>query len=201
MTDATGCSLKDSFTIEELVIVDLSIVSPDTLVFEWQDSVTFGYQYTGSTAIPDSLVWKMGDSVLCINCQLLQFEADLAGTITLEAYDARGCFISKSINFIVVRERDVYIPNIFSPNGDNLNDIFTLFTDADVKEIPLMEVYTRWGDLVFRNEHFQPNDISAGWDGTFRGETLNPGVYVYRIELIYGDDLVDNLAGDITIVR
>ena len=100
-----------------------------------------------------------------------------------------------------MRERDVYIPNIFSPNGDNLNDIFTLFTDADVKEISLMEVYTRWGDLVFRNEHFQPNDISAGWDGTFRGETLNPGVYVYRIELIYGDDLVDNLAGDITIVR
>src|SRR5687768_14311140 len=98
-------------------------------------------------------------------------------------------------------ERDVFIPNVFSPNGDNINDWFTLYTDADLKEISLLEIYTRWGDLVFRKTNFLPNDDTQGWDGKFRGETLNPGVYVYRIEILYGDDLVEKLAGDITIVR
>jgi gliding motility-associated-like protein len=76
-----------------------------------------------------------------------------------------------------------------------------LFTDADLEEISIMEIYDRWGDLVFRKEHFQPNDPQAGWDGTFKGDLLNPGVYVYRIEIIYGDGLEDQLAGDITLLR
>ena len=121
--------------------------------------------------------------------------------ITIEAYDVRGCFISKSISFIVVRNRDVYIPNVFSPNDDGANDYWTLFTKADLKEITLMEVYTRWGDLVFRKANFQPNDPTQGWDGKFKGERLNPGVYVYRIEILHGDDLEESLAGDVTIIR
>ena len=64
-----------------------------------------------------------------------------------------------------------------------------------------MEIYTRWGDLVFRKADFDPNIPNLGWDGKFDGENLNPGVYVYRIEIIYGDGLEDQLAGDITIVR
>jgi gliding motility-associated-like protein len=203
VTDASGCKLSESFVIEELVEVDLEIVnySNDTFVYALGDSVRFSYLYSGSSDTPDSLVWKMGDSIICINCAFIEFEAYLSGQITLEAYDIRGCFISKYVTFLVVRKRDVYIPNIFSPNGDNLNDFFTMFTDSDVKEITVLEVYTRWGDLVFRKTNFQPNDPSAGWDGTFRGEQLNPGVYVYRMEIIYGDDLRDNLAGDITIIR
>ncbi len=203
VTDATGCKLIDSFTIQDQVDVDLSIINfvHDTLTFAFGDTIKFGFLYSGSSDTPDSLVWKLGDSVLCINCPVLELVANLSGTITLEAYDVRGCEISKDISFLVVRIRDVFIPNIFSPNGDDINDYFTLFTDADVKEITLMEVFTRWGDLVFRKTHFSPNDPGAGWDGTFKGEALNPGVYVYRIEILYGDNLEEKLAGDITIVR
>jgi len=100
-----------------------------------------------------------------------------------------------------VRKRDVFIPNVFSPNGDGLNDMWNLYTDSDVKEIAVMEVYSRWGELLFRKEHVQPNNPADGWDGRFRGSTLNPGVYVYHLEVLYGDDLRDNFAGDITIVK
>lgn len=203
VTDALGCKLQDSFSIEELVEVDLSIVNfvNDSFIFAFGDTIKLAYLYSGSSSIPDSLVWKLGDSVLCINCSLLELEADLAGKITLEAYDIRGCFISKSINYLVVRKRDVYIPNVFSPNEEGANEMFTLFTDADVQEITLMEVYTRWGDLIFRNTTFPPNVPGEGWDGKFRGENLNPGVYVYRIEILYGDGLKDSFAGDVTIIR
>jgi gliding motility-associated-like protein len=203
VSDAIGCKISDTFSISELVVVDLEIINfvGDTLVFNLGDSIRFSYLYSGSTTIPDSLVWKLGDSVLCTNCLFLELEAYLASTITLEAYDVRGCFISDQISFQVVRNRDVYIPNVFSPNGDGLNDIFTLFSDADVAEITVMEIYSRWGELVFKRENFEPNNPTIGWDGTFDGDQLNPGVYVYRIEVRYGDDVRADFAGDITIIR
>ena len=203
ITDATGCKLSDSFTIYPQVDLSLSILNyvHDTLIFAFGDTIKFPYLYSGSSSIPDSLVWKMGDSVICTNCPILEFVADLAGQITLEAYDIRGCKITKSVTYQVVRIRDVYIPNVFSPNEDGINDKWTLFSDADIEEISLMEVFTRWGDLVFRKEKFDPNDPDLGWDGTFNGDELNPGVYVYRIDILYGDGLRDQLAGDITIVK
>ena len=203
VTDATGCKLTDTFTIYPLVVVDLSIVNyvNGNFVFDLGDTITLSYLYSGSSSVPDSSVWKLGDTVICTNCPVLQLEAYLGGTITLEAYDIRGCYIEQSITFQVVRKRDVYVPNVFSPNGDNLNDVFTLFTDADVTEITVLEVYDRWGDLVYKREKFPPNDPTIGWDGKFAGEDLNPGVYVYRMEILYGDGLKDNLAGDVTIIR
>ncbi|MDZ4748703.1 MAG: gliding motility-associated C-terminal domain-containing protein [Saprospiraceae bacterium] len=203
VTDATGCKLSESFSIEELVVTDLEIVDyvNGEFVFDLGDTITLSYAYTGTNNVPDSSVWKLGDSILCTNCTVLQLEAYLAGTITLETYDERGCYNEDAISFLVVRKRDVYIPNVFSPNGDGFNDFFTLFTDSDVQKITLMEIYTRWGDLVFRKTDIDPNVPGQGWDGKFAGENLNPGVYVYRIEIVYGDGLEDQLAGDITIVR
>ncbi|MGB3079681.1 MAG: gliding motility-associated C-terminal domain-containing protein [Saprospiraceae bacterium] len=202
VTDATGCKLRDSFTIQPQVNVSLSIVNfvHDTFVYAFGDTIKLAFLYSGTSDTPDSLVWKLGDSVICINCPVLELVADLSGKITLEAYDVRGCKITKSINYLVVRIRDVYIPNVFSPNGDGFNDYFTLFTKADVTGIS-MEVFTRWGDLVFRKADFAPNVPNIGWDGTFRNQQLNPGVYVYKIVIVYGDGLTEQVAGDITIVR
>ncbi len=203
VTDASGCKIEESFTILPLVVVDLTIVDyvNGDLIFDLGDIVRFSYLFSGSSSTPDSIVWKSKDSIICINCTEIIFEAYLAGVITVEAYDIRGCKITKSISYLVIRKRDVYIPNVFSPNGDNLNDYFTLYTDSDVKEISLLEIYTRWGELVFRKSNFDPNVPQEGWDGTFNGERLNPGVYVYRFEIVYGDGLVDNIAGDVTIIR
>lgn len=202
VTDATGCTVAKDFEIEDRVIVDLSIINyQDTTVYDLGEHVRFGYVYSGTTSVPDSLVWKTRDSIICINCVEIDFDAWLGTTITVEAWDERGCFISKSITYQVIRKRDVYIPNVFSPNGDGINDMFTLFTDSDVREIKVMEIYSRWGELLFRKSKFAPNDPSEGWDGHFRGETVNPGVYVYLIEVVYGDDVERTFSGDITIVK
>lgn len=202
VTDASGCKLSESFTIDELVVVDLSIVNyvNDTFIFALGDTIKLSFLFSGTSDTPDSLVWKLNDSVVCINCPVLELEAKLAGKITLTAYDVRGCVISQSISFLVVRDRDLYIPNIFSPNDDGINDFFTVYTKTDLR-ISLMEVYTRWGDLIFSKTDFDPNIEGDGWDGRFRGETLNPGVYVYRINILHGDGLEEKLAGDITIIR
>jgi hypothetical protein len=61
-------------------------------------------------------------------------------------------------------------------------------------------VYDRWGAEVFRLEGGRLNDPNAGWDGTFRGQGLNPGVYVYYVLLIE-DGKERKLFGDVNLIR
>jgi gliding motility-associated-like protein len=98
-------------------------------------------------------------------------------------------------------QHDVYIPNVFSPNADGVNDHFTVYGKTSLKQILRLEVYDRWGNNVFIKENFDPNEPRQGWDGTFRGELLNPGVYVFRAEVEFTDGFIDNYGGDVTLLR
>jgi len=70
-----------------------------------------------------------------------------------------------------------------------------------VEEIQVLRIFDRWGDQLFLNEHFQPNDESEGWDGSFRGQPMNPGVYVWQAVIAFIDGTVEIYAGDVTIYK
>ena len=59
----------------------------------------------------------------------------------------------------------------------------------------------RWGEIVFENENFNPNDPGSGWDGNFRGQPMNPEVFVYYAEIEFIDGAVEEFKGDIFLVR
>ena len=101
----------------------------------------------------------------------------------------------------VLKNREVYIPNAFSPNGDGINDWLTVFASDQVKKVNQFLVYNRWGEVVFEAHNFLPNNLSVGWDGTFKGEPLNPSVLVYWAEVEFVDGLVILFKGDVTIVK
>lgn len=112
--------------------------------------------------------------------------------------DANGC-INRAQALIVVlnaicREPYVFVPNAFTPNGDNLNDAFNV-EGSQVEEMYLA-VYDRWGELVFESQ-----DRSRGWDGSFRGKALAPDVYGYYIKLrcIGGEEYIKT--GNVTLLR
>jgi gliding motility-associated-like protein len=93
-----------------------------------------------------------------------------------------------------------HIPNIFSPNGDNINDVLFIQSNSEVLSVNAFRVFDRWGNVVFENFNFLPNDEQQGWNGTFSGKPLNPGVFVYwaSIETTRGDEVI---VGDVTVVR
>ena len=64
-----------------------------------------------------------------------------------------------------------------------------------------MEIFNRWGDKVYEQLNFAPNDENFGWDGKFRGQYVNPDVFVYRIEVKYLDERTEVFRGDLTILR
>ncbi len=88
----------------------------------------------------------------------------------------------------------VYVPNVFSPNGDGFNDILMVRGKA-VAEIQFI-VYDRWGEKVF-----ETNDINTGWDGTYKGEPMNLAVFVYMLTGKYKNGKVIDEKGNFTLLR
>ena len=88
---------------------------------------------------------------------------------------------------------EVGIPNVFSPNGDNNNDLLFVLGSIDHLDF---QIYNRWGQQVFKT-----NNRSIGWDGTFMGQPCNPGVFAYRVSGIMPDGTPVEKKGNITLVR
>ncbi len=124
-------------------------------------------------------------------------------TYKLTIFDVNGCSTSELILVELDRNRNVFIPNIFSPNGDDRNDYFGVSTGAGVKKINFIRVFDRWGELLFTKDNIpagaDPN--ANGWDGTFRNKPVDSGVYVYLIDVTFEDGQKLLYRGDVTIVK
>jgi len=88
----------------------------------------------------------------------------------------------------------VFIPNAFTPNGDRVNDEFRVRTNT-LKNIQLI-IYDRWGNKVF-----ETNDISKGWDGSYKGRPAAVDAYGYFFtgECLQGEKI--SLKGNVTLLR
>jgi gliding motility-associated-like protein len=88
--------------------------------------------------------------------------------------------------------QSIVIPNVFSPNGDNINDVWNIRALKDYTNCTV-EIYNRWGQLVFRSMGYQ-----QPWDGTYNGKPLPVATYYYLIDLRNGEK---PLAGSVTLLR
>ncbi|MCB0567483.1 MAG: gliding motility-associated C-terminal domain-containing protein, partial [Phaeodactylibacter sp.] len=115
--------------------------------------------------------------------------------------DSNGCVAEDDIMIFVNRKRNVYIPSGFSPNDDGKNDRFYIFGDETVAQIRSFRIFNRWGESVYEIYGFPPNDPAFGWNGTFRGELMNPAVFAYMAEVEFSDGEVVLFYGDVTLAR
>ena len=145
-------------------------------------------------------MWE-GIEEVCLNCTDPLVMPIVTSAYSVEIFDENGCSALDDINVIVEKERNIYIPNAFSPNEDGNNDEFMIFSILGVKEINSFQIYSRWGELVFSDSNFQPNDPTNSWDGTFNGEVLNPAVFVYFAQIEFLDGKVILYKGDVTLLR
>ncbi|HRH58134.1 MAG TPA: gliding motility-associated C-terminal domain-containing protein [Chitinophagales bacterium] len=98
------------------------------------------------------------------------------------------------LEYLPCSKENIFIPNAFSPNGDGVNDKF-LVRSKSLKSMHL-EIYDRWGHKVFETDN-----ISEGWDGTFKGQPspLEAYGYYFKGECLQGDKIT--LKGNVTIIR
>jgi gliding motility-associated-like protein len=102
--------------------------------------------------------------------------------------------------FVLCNGANIFIPNTFSPNGDGANDVFYP-RGTGLFNIKTLRIFNRWGEVVFEKGGFAANDVSAGWDGTYKGLQLNPDVYVYTADILCDNKTILTLKGNIALIR
>ncbi len=109
-----------------------------------------------------------------------------------------GC---DSIVNLTLTHYAVYLPNIFSPNGDGMNDYFVINGGKDLETINDLRIFDRWGNQVFEQTNILPNNLNKGWNGQFDGKNTAEGVYLYTASLLMDDGLERAVSGMVTLVR
>lgn len=147
------------------------------------------------------LDWDVNTNISCDTCVTISLKPDGEARLKATVYNKYGCYDVDDL-IIFVRKNHVYVPNVFSPNGDGINDGFTVFGDVDeVTEVKSMEIYDRWGAQVFNKTNFAVNDYHTGWNGEFKGQDLIPGVYVYHIVVKFKTGIEKKLSGEVSLIR
>ncbi len=136
----------------------------------------------------------------CINCPRTVASPDFSILYKLFAEDERGCEASDMLRIIVNKKRIVEVPTGFTPNGDGANDRLIVHGMAPT-QVLRFQVFDRWGELIYQQTDFQVNDAAAGWDGTFRGQPVAPGVYIWTVEAAFEDGREEIFRGQTTLIR
>jgi gliding motility-associated-like protein len=197
--DANGCEFSEGVFVEDIPPLEIDL--------EPLEAIKLGesYQINALVNYPEdelaSITWTPADSLSCSDC-LTPLASPLHTTdYFLEVISDKGCRDDALLRIIVDERPAIYIPNVFSPNGDGNNEVFQIFAKENTIEIVnSLQIYTRWGELVFEVYDFPPNDPQFGWDGYHRGIPVNSGVFVYwtEVELVNGRKTI--LKGDVTVI-
>lgn len=194
--DANGCTAAQSAVFVTPLIPEIEL-GPDLTV-----DLGEGTRLNLSFNVPlDTFIWSVLPGLSCYDCPQPEATPYHTTTYTLTVSAPGGCTDSDQVRVIVLDKRDVYVPNVFSPDDDGVNETFTVYGGPEVARVRTFQVYSRWGELVFQREDLAPNDEQSGWDGTFRGKPLPPGVYSWVAELEFLDEVSLKYEGSVTIVR
>ncbi|MEL7021508.1 MAG: T9SS type B sorting domain-containing protein, partial [Bacteroidota bacterium] len=173
--DAFGCQRDTIFTINEgeSIAVDLGgdreISLGESIVIEVQANDEI-----------DQLEWDTTDSLECSDCPSQTVTPLETTTYGVMVMNAEGCMAMDEIIVNVSKERLLYLPTAFSPDGDGSNEVFFVGVGQDVERIEEMSIYDRWGTLLFSVSDIPPNDARYGWDGKFKGNTLRTNIYICK---------------------
>ncbi len=90
--------------------------------------------------------------------------------------------------------KEIFVPNVFTPNGDGRNDV--LFVYGNYVTSIQFRVFNQWGQLIFLSDQ-----LSRGWDGSFKGQMQPVGVYAYALKVVLQDGTVVNKKGSVNLIR
>lgn len=117
-----------------------------------------------------------------------------SGTFYVEVKDFNGC--DGVSNFAIVNtqpQTNLFIPNTFTPNGDDHNELFSIIGD-NIKTFSI-QIFNRWGELMFMSK-----SIDKSWDGTFKNKKVQEGTYYYNVKVLGDDNINIELSGSLNIV-
>jgi len=196
--DANNCLYQvDTATIN--TITPLSIAMPSIPTLQIGNSIEVVPEVTGGTA-PYTFSWtaNQSDVLSCTTCEISTIQPLTTTNFLLQVTDANDCEAIASLTAVVNKERRIYAPTAFSPNTDGINDRFTLHGVGE--SVELLRIFDRWGNLVFEKSNFSLNDETIGWDGTYNGQLMNNGIFIWFAQVRFNDGEVELVEGELNIL-
>ncbi|MCS6934042.1 MAG: gliding motility-associated C-terminal domain-containing protein [Chitinophagales bacterium] len=195
ITDNNGCSVQNSF----------AILQPDPVTFTVEPSpaiVKLGEPLplvvTTNQSGPVTYNWQPPVGLSCYDCPNPTFEGIQSLQYTVQVTNADGCTGTAVVFVKVEPVYDIFFPNAFTPgNYDNINDTWQIFGNISAIKQLNIKIFNRWGEKIFESD-----DIYFKWDGRYKGEFVQPGVYTYQAQIIWLDNHSDShYKGSITVIR
>lgn len=186
VTDVNGCEGRDSVTVRVWPL-PVAVAAPDTTIVkgatvQLHASGGVVYQWLPATglscsACPDPIASPEQDRIYCV-----------------QVTDQHQCKDTACITIRLEQEKCgvVFMANAFSPNGDGDND--AIFPQGKCIKNVWFSVYDRWGELLYRHN-------TRGWDGTFKGEPMPIGTYMYYATYVNDSGEAKDMKGDFTLLR
>ena len=197
VTDVNGCTWDTTFTLDEFEPIGIDLGEDVVIdIGQWAEIIPV---VSGNVT---SLVWGPNSlTEACGECPVLFVQPEETVTVYGTVIDPDGCTSTDSLLITVLPPNEIFIPNVFSPNEDGINDYFYIQGPAHAELITEFNIFNRWGALVFSAENIPLNEETLGWDGWFKGEPVNPSVFVYTVSVQFTDGDIINYAGDITLIK
>ncbi len=193
VTDANGCPFDTAF-----IVVNQNLF---TVTASGGGTVTLGQTveiHATSTGSSETVYnWTPSTGLPCPTCTDNTVQPGHYTLYTVTATDTNGCIAQDTVSVDVIADHTIFPPNGFTPNGDGNNDYFQLFGNLEsIRYINIM-IFDRWGEKVF-----EANEPYFKWDGTYKGEKLDPAVYVYVMKIVHIDGFNQRtFKGSITLLR
>ncbi|MBK7341592.1 MAG: gliding motility-associated C-terminal domain-containing protein, partial [Saprospiraceae bacterium] len=125
-----------------------------------------------------------------------------SGIYTANFQTKEQCDSIYTLYLIIEDDIEIYAPNVIHPgSGIATNKYFYLITSGEIDQIQELKIYDRWGELVWEKTQFQANIPELGWDGTFKSQMVNPGVFVWLAIVRLKDGREIKVTGDFTVLR
>lgn len=178
--DNMGCTDSDtieitqdfapSVTINNMELCELEqeliTLSESGSTYQWQDGTTGGNYLVDEPGVYSVIVTNSCGSDT-VSFQAVQIE----------------CFC------------DIYVPNTFTPDGDEHNQVFRPYTDCALQYYEL-EIFDRWGELIFTSHY-----INDAWDATYKGKPVQDGIYTWKLEYSFADNVPEERVGHVAVIR
>lgn len=191
VTDANGCTVSNNGEVFQPTQLTVDIFPPI-------DSITLGdtvnYSLTSNADTIVSFIWTPNTWLSCADCERPIAIPQESITYNVTITDSNTCMASDSARIFIKPKKAWYVPNIFSPNADNINDVLYAYVKG-IKKMTF-NLFNRWGEKVFSSE-----DPLLGWDGNYKNNLASEGVYTYDLYIIYWDNEPRKATGSITLVR
>ncbi|MAQ31397.1 MAG: hypothetical protein CMD26_01495 [Flavobacteriales bacterium] len=199
-------------TVSAYDINGCEIISEEVLVQTWDDPIAEFETSTYNTEILQlvdftdfsnyeaSIInwyWDFDDG----NMSNLQnpshiYEQDGQYTVCLTIEDNNGCTSETCQIIHIYSNTEAYIPNIFTINQDDINEVFQPVINGFIEDSYEMLIYDRWGKLLFST-----NDYQTGWDGTYQNNIVTQDVYSYRVTFLTITGESKEYIGKVSLVK